>query len=770
MSSNKPGPKERDHRAETKARGPSYWTSRRDGEVHLRQEDAFASQAPVTVHDMVMNTAIKYANYIALGSKHRTGWHLLTYIEYYEECRRAAKAFLKLGLERFHSVGIMGLNSEEWVIASIGAIMAGGFSVGILSTNSPKTCQVIAESSEMDIFVVDNDRQLQKIIQIQGYLKHLKAIVQYKEEIRTRLQNLYSWRGFLDLADGVSEDTLNQVIDSQKPNQCCALLYSMSIAGPPKPVMLSHDNITWTTETAAQTLSCKCPPEEQEVLVSYLPLSYLTAQLFDVWVSISVAGALYFAQPDALRVPRERTRTCRFPAAQTGKLYGRRKFRCRAFTRHKNSCPPGTLERPFHDVKAISALGLASATPVLAGRKAGSGGRGGTCLAWYRFHSPAFRVHVSVVVSLREPFPVTRKEGSLIDTLREVKPTMFYGVPWVWDRLLDSLKTSQLASTPFRRRLDKWAMCLGLRTNKRRMLGLAKRLTFSQARRFLGLQRCRQYFNLGTGLSGATTEYFLSLNMPICELYGLSESTGVHTLSRQEGFRLLSCGKSLPSTRTKTQREDGDGIGDIHIWGRNIFMGYLDDEEKTQEKIDLHGWLRTGDLGFLDDDEFLYVTGNERDLITLSSGEKINPNPIEERVKRHIPLVRYVVLVGQDAPYLCALLTLKCQINTDTGEPRNALTSEAVAFCRQLRSQSTRLSDIVRDRDPLVTEFISQGIDAANAEVTSNSAKIVKWTILETDFSVAGGELGATAKLKRANVGKMYQPEIESFYSEKDEY
>uniref|UniRef100_A0A8C8WZE7 long-chain-fatty-acid--CoA ligase n=1 Tax=Panthera leo TaxID=9689 RepID=A0A8C8WZE7_PANLE len=658
----------------TTEKGPRYWTSRRDGEVHLRQEDAFASQAPVTVHDMVMNTAIKYANYIALGSKHKTGWHLLTYIEYYEECRRAAKAFLKVprALPRLRAARLLGPHF-------LGSASR-GFSVGILSTNSPKTCQVIAESSEMDIFVVDNDRQLQKIIQVSDSCKGTNfAIVQYKEEIRTRLQNLYSWRGFLDLADGVSEDTLNQVIDSQKPNQCCALLYSVSVAGPPKPVMLSHDNITWTTETAAQTLSYKCPPEEQEVLVSYLPLSYLTAQLFDVWVSISVAGALYFAQPDALR-------------------------------------------------------------------------------------------------------------GSLIDTLREVKPTMFYGVPWVWDRLLDSLKTSQLASTQFRRRLDKWAMCLGLRTNKRRMLGqtrtpvcfsLAKRLTFNQARRFLGLQRCRQYFNLGTGLSGATTEYFLSLNMPICELYGLSESTGVHTLSRQEAFRLLSCGKSLPSTRTKTQKEDDDGIGDIHIWGRNIFMGYLDDEEKTQEKIDLHGWLRTGDLGFLDDDEFLYVTGNERDLITLSSGEKINPNPIEERVKRHIPIVRYVVLVGQDAPYLCALLTLK--INTDTGEPRNALTSEAVAFCRQLKSQSTRLSDIVCDRDPVVTEFISQGIDAANAEVTSHSAKIVKWTILDTDFSMAGGQLGepdlgrdsvsgATAKLKRANVGKMYQPEIERFYSEKNEY
>ncbi|XP_025312969.1 long-chain-fatty-acid--CoA ligase ACSBG2-like isoform X1 [Canis lupus familiaris] len=662
-------PTDTGHRPEMKARGFRYWTSKRDGEVALRQEDAFTSQPPVTVHDMVMNTAIKYANCIALGSKHRNGWHLLTYVEYYEECRRAAKAFLKLGLERFHSVGIMGLNSQEWVIASIGAIMAGGFSVGILSTNSPKACQVIAESSEIDIFVVDNDRQLQKVIQIQGYLKHLKAIVQYKEEIRTRLQNLYSWRGFLDLADGISEDTLDRVIDSQKPNQCCTLVYSLSVTGPPKAMMLSHDNITWTTVATAQSLSYKCPPEEQEVLVSYLPLSYMSAQLFDMWISIFVAGALYFAQPDALR-------------------------------------------------------------------------------------------------------------GSLVDTLQEVKPTTFHGVPWVWDRLLDSLKTNQLASSPFRRRIDKWAMWLGLRTNKRRILGqlhpplcfsLAKKLTFNQARKSLGLHHCRQFFNLGLGLPRATMDYFLSLNMPIFELYGLSESTGIHTLSRQQDFRLLSCGKSLPSTHTKMQREDEEGIGDIHIWGRNVFMGYLNDEENTQEKIDVHGWLHTGDLGFLDTDEFLYIMGNARDIITLSSGERINPNPIEARVKRHIPIVRYVVVVGQDAPYLCALLTLKCQVNMDTGEPRNALTSEAVAFCRHLRSQATRLSDIVYDGDPVVLEFISQGIDAANAEVSSDSAKIVKWTILETDFSVAGGELGATTKLKRAMVAKIYQTEIERFYKEDEE-
>ncbi|XP_032163776.1 long-chain-fatty-acid--CoA ligase ACSBG2-like isoform X3 [Mustela erminea] len=520
MSSRKTlSPTERDRQSEVKAKEHPYCTSKRDGEVHLRQEDAFTSQAPLTVHDMVMNTAIKYANYIALGSKHRNGWHLLTYIEYYEECRRAAKAFLKLGLERFHGVGIMGLNSEEWVIASIGAIMAGGFSVGILATNSPKACQVIAESSEIDIFVVDNDRQLQKIIQIQGSLKHLKAIVQYKEEIRTRLQNLYSWRGFLDLAGGISEDTLDRVIDSQKPNQCCMLVYSLSGTGPPKAMMLSHDNITWTTLATAQRLSYKCPPEAQEILVNYLPLSYMGAQLLDMWVSISVAGTLYFAPPDALR-------------------------------------------------------------------------------------------------------------GSLIDTLREVKPTLFHGVPWVWDRLLDNLKTDQLSSSPFRRRVDQWAMGLGLRTNRKWMFkqthpplcfGLAKRLTFNQARKFLGLHHCRQYFSLGLGLSRATLDYFLSLNMPILALYGLSESTGIHTVSRQHDFRLLSCGKSLPRTHIKTQNEDEESIGDIYIWGRNVFMGYLNDAENNQEKFDAHGWLRTGDLGFLDTDKFLYVVGNTRDHSPLPS-------------------------------------------------------------------------------------------------------------------------------------------------------
>ncbi|XP_059107993.1 long-chain-fatty-acid--CoA ligase ACSBG2-like isoform X2 [Peromyscus eremicus] len=557
------------HPSETKAPGSCYWTSERDGEVKLRLGKNSENEPPTTVPDLIMSAATKYSHCLAIGSKYKKSWQLLTYIEYYEACRRAAKAFLKVGLERFHGVGIMGFNSTEWVIANIGAIMAGGISVGILCSNSPKVCQVIAEASEMDIFVVDNDRQLQKVNQIQGYLKHLKAIIQYREDIQEVQPNLYSWKGFLELADGISDEKLDQVIDSQKPNQCCALVYNQGTTGAPKAIMLSHDNITWTTAATVQSLEFKCPPDGQEIFVSYLPLCFAGAQILDVWVAISVAATVYF------------------PSAEAGNWSG-------------SARAPGT--------------------------------------------------------------------GFLTEMLRDVQPTTFCGIPWVWDRMLDSLKTKHLDATAFRRRIDRWAMHMGLSTNRRRLLGqihqplcfgLAKKLTFDPARKFLGLSHCQQFLNMGSGLSRATVDFFLSLDIPIFEVYGLSECTGLHSLSSQQAYRIPSSGKALPSSHTKVEKENQDGMGNLCIWGRHIFMGYLNDKEGTEKKVDGHGWLHTNDLGFLDIDRFLYVMGNINDMITLSSGEVINPNPIEERVKMRIPIVRYVMLVGQDAPYLCALLTMK---------------------------------------------------------------------------------------------------------------
>ncbi|GAB1301246.1 Acyl-CoA synthetase bubblegum family member 3 [Apodemus speciosus] len=639
----------------------SYWTSKREGQVQLRMgKDPLENEPPVTVPDLIMSAATKYSHYLAIGSKYKKSWQVLTYIEYYEACRRAAKAFLKVGLERFHGVGIMGMNSSEWVIASIGAIMAGGISVGILSSNSPKACQVIAETSEMDIFVVDNDRQLQKVNQIQGYLKHLKAIIQYREDIQEVQPNLYSWKGFLDLADGISDEKLDQIIDAQKPNQCCALVYNQGTTGTPKAIMLSHDNVNHVDHSSHGSKP---------------------------WVQVSTARS---GDP------------CELPA---------------------------TLLRWDTDL----------------GRLGGDlRGRDGLL--------PLTRVR-EVEWATTNPRHGESWGGFLMELLREVQPTTFCGIPWVWDRMLDSLKTKHLDSTAFRRRIDRWAMRMGLSTNKRRMMG-----------KFLGLDHCEQFLNVGIGLPSSTLDFFLSMDIPILEVYGLSECTGLHTMSNLQAYRLLSSGKALPKTHTKVEKENHNGIGNLCIWGRHIFMGYLRDKQSTEKKVDTHGWLHTNDLGFLDFDKFLYVLGNTNDLIRLSSGEIVNPYPIEQRVRTRIPIVRYAMLVGQDAPYLCALLTLKCQINPETGEARGNLTSEAVACCRKLRSQSTWLSDVLYDRDPLVTEFINQGIQDVNSEAPSVGAKIIKWVILENDFSVDGGELGPMSKMNRSNVVKIYQEEIQKLY------
>ncbi|XP_027767113.1 long-chain-fatty-acid--CoA ligase ACSBG2-like [Empidonax traillii] len=221
------------------------WTTQRDGEVKLRMEDqGVGSEPPKTVHQLFQEAVNKYGDYYALASKKGGQWVRLTYKMYYDECCKAAKSFLKLGLQRFHGVGILGFNSAEWFIADIGAILAGGFAVGIYTTNSPEACHYVAENCSADVIVVENQKQLQKILEIEDKLPQLKAIVQYGEEIKEKRPNLYSWSEFMELGKDVPDTLLNLAIGAQKPNQCCTLIYTSGTTGQPKGVMLSHDNVS----------------------------------------------------------------------------------------------------------------------------------------------------------------------------------------------------------------------------------------------------------------------------------------------------------------------------------------------------------------------------------------------------------------------------------------------------------------------------------------------------------------------------------------------
>ncbi|KAM7414601.1 hypothetical protein PAMA_019424 [Pampus argenteus] len=581
--------------------------------VRLRIEET-CPEEPITVDQMFKASVEKYGNMYALASKKCNKWEKITFLEYYHFCRRAARSFIKLGLERFHGVAILGFNSAEWFFSAVGAIMAGGIMTGIYATNTPEACKYVASDSKANIIVVENQKQLDKILQ---------------------------WEEFMELGLDVSEKELDDISNSQKANQCCVLIYTSGTTGKPKGVMLSHDNITWTANHASRAGDMQPADTKQESLVSYLPLSHIAAQIYDLWTGIHWGVLVYFAQPDALK-------------------------------------------------------------------------------------------------------------GSLITTLREVCPTSHMGVPRVWEKMMEKIKQAISECGYVKKKLVNWAMSVSLETNQKYtqmddekplIFSLANSLVLQRLRAGLGLSCCQKFFSGAAPIGSETVQFFLGLNIRLYEAYGMSESTGPHFISGPKAYKLLSCGKVVPGCRYKMTDVDSEGTGEICFWGRNIFMGFLNMEEKTREALDEDGWLHSGDLGKIDEEGFLYITGRVK-VDNHSRGENVPPVPIEDAVKKELPFVSNAMLIGDKRKFLSMLLTLKSSSDTETMEPTEELSLEAVEYCRQLGSQATMVSDIIEGKDKDVYRAIQEGIDRVNSAATSNAQRIQKWTILRKDFSVSGGELG----------------------------
>ncbi|XP_045052380.1 long-chain-fatty-acid--CoA ligase ACSBG1 isoform X2 [Desmodus rotundus] len=622
----------------------ALWTTRADGRVRLRI-DPGCPQPPDTVHQMFLEARDKYGHLHALGFKRQGSWEHITYSQYYLLARKAAKGFLKLGLERAHSVAILGFNSPEWFLSAVGTVFAGGIVTGIYTTSSPEACQYIALDCRASVIVVDTQKQLEKILKIWKSLPHLKAVVTYREPPAEKMAGVYTMEEFMQLGEQVPEEDLDAVIDTQQPSQCCVLVYTSGTTGSPKGVMLSQDNVTWTARHGSQAGGIQSSEVQQEVVVSYLPLSHIAAQIYDLWTPPRWGAQVCFAEPDAL-------------------------------------------------------------------------------------------------------------QGSLADTLREVEPTSHMGVPRVWEKVMERIQEAVAQSGFIRRKMLLWAMSVMLEQNltcpesdlKPFTARLADYLVLAKIRQALGFAKCQKCFYGAAPMTVETQHFFLGLNI---RLYSGS-------------------GKVLPGCRAKLVNQDEEGTGEICVWGRTVFMGYLNMEERTREAIDTDGWLHTGDLGRLDADGFLYVTGRLKELIITAGGENVPPVPIEEAVKAELPIVSSAMLIGDQRKFLSMLLTLKCTLDPDTSDPTDQLTEQAVEFCQRVGSNATTVSEIVGSKDEAVYQAIEEGIRRVNGQAAARPYHIRKWAVLERDFSISGGELGPTMKLKRLTVLEKYKDIIDSFYQEQN--
>jgi len=294
---------------------------------------------------------------------------------------------------------------------------------------------------------------------------------------------------------------------------------------------------------------------------------------------------------------------------------------------------------------------------------------------------------------------------------------------------------------------------------------VAHSLILSKIKAALGLDKCKGFLYGAAPIKASTVEYFASLDIPILGAYGMSETTAMVTLNNNGKFDLKSVGTAVGGIEVKIDNPDEKGNGEIIFRGRNIMMGYLKNEAATKETIDSQGYLHSGDLGKVDKHGFLFITGRIKELIITAGGENIAPLIIEDNFREACPPCSNIMVIGENAKFLCAFITFKVDIDMSKGMPSHNLTSEARNWFKTNMNLDLKTTEETIANEK-VQKFVEQCFDKANKKAVSRAAYVRKWKLLPTDFSIAGNELTPTLKLKRKVTEKKYQAFVDEMYAE----
>ncbi|MCA1595395.1 MAG: long-chain fatty acid--CoA ligase [Chloroflexi bacterium] len=335
--------------------------------------------------------------------------------------------------------------------------------------------------------------------------------------------------------------------------------------------------------------------------------------------------------------------------------------------------------------------------------------------------------------------------------LPEVMPTVMIGVPRLYDGLAEGVQTSVSKAPARAQKLFHWATAVG----KKRAAALeagrspgpltavlwsaADRLVLQKIRAKMGCGRLRYFVSGSAPLPRSTAEFLLSLGFGVLEGWGLTETSPVLTVNKPGDFRVGSVGLPIPGVEVKTT-EDGELISR----GPNTMRGYLNKPDATAEAIDDSGWFHTGDVGHIDADGFVYITDRKKDLLVLATGKKVAPQPIESRLAAS-PFIREVVVLGDRMSACIALIV---------PDP-DRLTAKGRADGWTFDDQATLYAL------PDARKFIRSEIDRLSVGL-ADYEKIRQFALLDTQFTVEGGELTPTLKVKRRVVAEKYAAVIAS--------
>ena len=336
------------------------------------------------------------------------------------------------------------------------------------------------------------------------------------------------------------------------------------------------------------------------------------------------------------------------------------------------------------------------------------------------------------------------------DNLKEVQPTIVFGVPRIWEKFHAGVAAKLEEATGPKKLLIDWVQQLcrqrSALINQGRTPGLAvelqyevaKRLVLSKLKPALGLGRARMCVSGAAPVAKEILEFFSGLDIIIHEVYGQSEDTGPTTFNMPRATKYGTVGQPIPGCEVTLGDDD-----EILVRGPNVFLGYLKDEAATSETL-IDGWLHSGDLGAFDSRGFLSITGRKKDIIITAGGKNIAPKNIEGSLKNN-PLISEAVVIGDRRKFLSVLITI------DEEELRKLL--------------GATNGEQPNPDDARVRAEVRRTIDSVNRNL-ARVEQIKKFTILPRSLTIEDGELTPTLKVKRKKVNEHFADQIEAMYTD----
>ena len=343
----------------------------------------------------------------------------------------------------------------------------------------------------------------------------------------------------------------------------------------------------------------------------------------------------------------------------------------------------------------------------------------------------------------------------VLSYLPEVRPSWFFAVPRIWEKLKAGLETMIAGQPPEQREKMQAAIDAAVRKVRLEQRGeevpaeLAEQVAQADAEIFAGLRANLgldqvEAINVGAAPTPVEVlEFFHAIGLPLAELWGMSETCGAGSVNPPGKVKIGTVGPPAPGVQIKL-----DSDGEVLVKSDVVMLGYRNMPDATKEAFAGDGWLRTGDIGEFDEDGYLKIIDRKKELIINAAGKNMSPANIEATLKSGSPLIGQACCIGDRRPYNTALLVLDADF--------------APAWAAQQGIEESSLQSLANDER--VRAAVQDGVDAANAKL-ARPEQVKKFTIVQGDWLPGGEELTPTMKLKRKPITEKYATEIDAMYA-----